>query len=264
MILIGERINGMFRDIREAIEKREPGPVAEWAKRQAQAGAHYLDISTGPAVAAEEQPAIVEWLVRTAQEAVGLPCCLDTVNPGAMEAGLRVHQGKAIINSTSADQERMDQFFPLAVRYGAAIIGLAMNERGVPKDAGDRLTLAMELVANADAHGIPMEDLFIDPLILPVNVAQEHAIEVLETIRQVKLLASPPPRTVVGLSNISQRARERSLINRTYLVMAMAAGLDAAILDVGDAALLDAIATANILLNREVYCDSFLKTFQKR
>jgi len=264
LILIGERINGMFRDIREAIEKRDPAPVAAWARRQAAAGAHYLDISTGPAAAAEDQPVIMEWLVRIAQEATALPCCLDTVNPDAMEAGLRVHQGKAILNSTSADQERMDRFFALAVRYDAAVIGLAMNEQGVPKDANDRLTLAMELVANADAHGVPMEDLFIDPLVLPVNVAQEHAVEVLETIRQVKLLASPPPRTVIGLSNISQRTRERSLINRTYLVMAMAAGLDAAILDVEDKALLDAVATASILLNREVYCDSFLKTFHQR
>ncbi|MBE0466717.1 MAG: dihydropteroate synthase [Candidatus Desulforudis sp.] len=264
MILIGERINGMFRDIREAIEKRDPDAVVRRAELQARAGAHYLDVSTGPAAAAEEQPAIMEWLVRTAQEATGLPCCLDTVNAEAVEAGLRVHQGKAIINSTSADQARMDLVFPLAVRYGAAVIGLAMNEQGVPKDADDRLALAMELVANGDVHGLAMEDLFVDPLILPVNVAQEHAVEVLETIRQVKLLASPPPRTVVGLSNVSQRTPERPLLNRTYLVMAMAAGLDAAILDVEDQALLEAAAAANVLLNREVYCDSFVKTFRKR
>ncbi len=264
MILIGERINGMFRDIREAIQERQSGPVAERARLQARAGAHYLDLSTGPAVDAGEQPAVMEWLVRVAQEATGLPCCLDSVNPEAIEAGLRVHRGKALINSTSADQERMDLLFPLAVRHGAAIIGLAMNQQGVPKDASDRLALAMELVANADAHGLPMEDLFVDPLVLPVNVAQDHAVEVLETIRQAKLLAAPPPRTVVGLSNISQRMIERSLINRTFLVMAMAAGLDAAILDVEDEALLDAAATANILLNREVYCDSFLKVFRKK
>jgi 5-methyltetrahydrofolate corrinoid/iron sulfur protein methyltransferase len=253
----------MFRDIREAVQERRPGPVAERARLQAGAGAHYLDLSTGPAVDAGEQPAVMEWLVRVAQEATGLPCCLDSVNPEAIEAGLRVHRGKALINSTSADQERMDILFPLALRYGAAIIGLAMNQQGVPKDASDRLALAMELVAGADAHGLPMEDLFIDPLVLPVNVAQDHAMEVLETIRQAKLLATPPPRTVVGLSNISQRMSERPLINRTFLVMAMAAGLDAAILDVEDEALLDAAATASILLNREVYCDSFLKVFRK-
>ncbi|MBC7105551.1 MAG: methyltetrahydrofolate cobalamin methyltransferase, partial [Firmicutes bacterium] len=231
---------------------------------QTKAGAHYLDVNTGPTVAPEEQPAVMEWLVKVAQEASPLPCCLDSTNPDAIEAGLKVHRGKAMINSTTADQWKMDIYFPMAAKYGAAIIGLAMNEKGVPKDANDRTALAMELVANADAHGIPMEDLYIDPLILPVNVAQDHCPEVLETIRQVKILASPAPRTVLGLSNVSQRCPERSLINRTYLVMAMTVGLDAAIVDVEDEALVDAAATANILLNKEIYCDGWLKTFRQR
>lgn len=263
MILIGERINGMFKDIREAIQRRNPDPIRDWARKQADAGAHFLDISTGPAIPAEEQPEALRWMVETAQETVDLPCCLDSVNPEAIRAGLVVHRGKAIINSTSADQARMDVLLPLAVEHKAAIIGLAMNEQGVPKDANDRLALAMEIVANADAHGLSTADLYIDPLVLPVNVAQEHGVEVLETLRQVKLLASPPPLTVVGLSNVSQRCPDRPLINRTFLVMAMACGLDAAILDVNDEALLDAGATAAILLNQEVYCDSYLKVFRK-
>jgi len=263
VILIGERINGMFRDIRAAIRERDPVPVADRARIQAAAGAHYLDINTGPDVDAAEAPEVMAWLVKVAQEACGLPCCIDSPHVEALRAGLAVHRGKAIINSTSAEQERMDVLFPLAVEFGAAIIGLAMNEKGVPKDASDRLALAMELVANADAHGLAMEDLFIDPLILPVNVAQEHAVEVLETIRQVRMLASPAPRTVIGLSNVSQGAPERSLINRTYLVMALAAGLDAAILNVEDKALMDAAATAEVLLNKEVYCDAFLRVFRK-
>jgi 5-methyltetrahydrofolate corrinoid/iron sulfur protein methyltransferase len=264
MILIGERINGMFKDVRNAILNRDPEPIKDLAIRQTKAGARYLDINTGPTVAPEEQPAVMEWLVKVAQEVSPLPCCLDSTNPDAIEAGLKVHRGKAMINSTTADQWKMDIYFPMAAKYGAAIIGLAMNEKGVPKDANDRIALAMELVANADAHGIPMEDLYIDPLILPVNVAQDHCPEVLEAIRQVKILASPPPRTVLGLSNVSQRCPERSLLNRTYLVMAMTAGLDAAIVDVEDEALVDAAATANILLNREIYCDAWLKTFRQR
>lgn len=264
MILIGERINGMFKDIREAIQARNSGSIEDWARKQAEAGAHYLDISTGPTVPAEEQPEVLRWMVETAQGVVDLPCCLDSVNPDTIRAGLAVHRGKAIINSTSADQECMDVLLPLAAEYQAAIIGLAMNEQGVPKDANDRLALAMEIVANADAHGLSTADLYIDPLVLPVNVAQEHVVEVLETLRQVKLLASPPPLTVVGLSNVSQRCPDRPLINRTFLVMAMACGLDAAILDVNDEPLVDAAATAGILLNREVYCDSYLKVFRKR
>jgi 5-methyltetrahydrofolate corrinoid/iron sulfur protein methyltransferase len=264
MILIGERINGMFKDVREAILNRDPEPVKRHAVLQTQCGARYLDVNTGPTVAAEDQPGVMEWLVKVTQEASLLPCCIDSTNPDAIEAGLRVHRGRAMINSTTADQEKMDIYLPMAAKYGAAIIGLALNEKGVPKDANDRLALAMEIVANADAHGIPMEDLYIDPLALPANVAQDHGPEVLETIRQVKLLASPAPRTVVGLSNISQRCPNRPLLNRTFLVMAIACGLDAAIADAEDNDLVDAAATANILMNKEIYCDSYLKTFRQR
>ncbi|MGO0123150.1 methyltetrahydrofolate cobalamin methyltransferase [Desulfothermobacter acidiphilus] len=263
MLLIGERINGMFRDIREAIQRRDPEPVRQRAISQTRGGARYLDINTGPAVTSEEQPAVMAWLVQVAQGASPLPCCLDSTNPEAIEAGLKVHRGKAIINSTTVEAWKMELYFPMAVKYGAALIGLTMNEKGVPKDANDRLALAMELVAHADAYGLPMEDLFIDPLVLPVNVGQDHGPEVLETIRQVKLLASPPPRTVVGLSNISQGCPHRPLINRTFLAMAMACGLDAAIADVEDEELVNVAATANLILNREVYCDSYLKTFRQ-
>jgi 5-methyltetrahydrofolate corrinoid/iron sulfur protein methyltransferase len=169
-----------------------------------------------------------------------------------------------MINSTSADQWKMDIYFPMAKKYNAAIIGLAMNEKGVPKSAADRVALAMEIVVNADAHGIPMEDLYIDPLMLPCNVAQDHGPEVLEAIRQIKTLAAPPPRTTLGLSNSSQRCTNRHLINRTFLIMCMAAGLDSAIADLEDQELLDAVAAANILLNKDIYCDSFLKTFRQR
>lgn len=264
MILIGERINGMFKDIREAILNRDPEPIRYWAKRQFERCAAFLDINTGPTVDTKDQPAVMEWLVKIVQETVDLPCCLDSTNPEAIEAGLAVHKGKALINSTTADQRQMDIYMPMAVKYGAAIIGLAMNEKGVPKSAADRAALAMEIVVNADANGIPMEDLYIDPLVLPCNVAQEHGPEVLEALRQIKLLAAPPPKTTMGLSNVSQRCADRHLLNRTFLVMSMAAGLDSAIVDLEDDALLDAVAAARVLLNKEVYCDSFTKTFRQR
>ncbi|MEW5897905.1 MAG: methyltetrahydrofolate cobalamin methyltransferase [Bacillota bacterium] len=264
MILIGERINGMFKDIREAILNRDPEPIRYWAKRQYERCAAFLDINTGPTVDAKDQPAVMEWLVKIAQETVDLPCCLDSTNPEAIEAGLAVHKGKALINSTTADQWKMDIYMPMAAKYGAAIIGLAMNEKGVPKSAADRAALAMEIVVNADANGIPMEDLYIDPLVLPCNVGQEHGPEVLEALRQIKMLADPPPKTTMGLSNVSQRCADRHLLNRTFLVMSMAAGLDSAIVDLDDDALLDAVAAANILLNKDIYCDSFTKTFRQR
>lgn len=263
MILIGERINGMFKDIREAILTRNPGPVKYWARQQQKLCASYLDINTGPTIESKDQPAAIEWLVRTAQEAAPLPCCIDSTNPEAIEAGLAVHRGRALINSTTADQWKMDLYMPMAVKYGAGLIGLTMNEKGVPKNAAERAALALEIVVNADLSGIPMEDLFIDPLVLPCNVGQEHGPEVLEAIRQIKMLADPPPRTTMGLSNVSQKCADRHLLNRTFLVLSMAAGLDSAIVDLDDEELLNAIAAASVLLNKDIYCDSFARTYRQ-
>lgn len=262
--IIGERINGLFKDIREAIKARDPKVIQDWAIKQAAGGAYWLDINTGPIPTEEEQAEIMAWLVKTAQEAVDLPVAIDSTSVLAIEAGLKVAKGKALINSTTAEQHKMDSLFPLAAKYNAAIIGLCMNEKGVPKDCDSRVALAMELVANADGHGIPTNDLYLDPLILPVNVAQDHVTEVLETLRQVKLLANPAPKTTIGLSNVSQKSPDRPLINRTFLAMAMSAGLDSAIMDANDDALVDTAATSAVLLNQTIYCDSYIKLFRQR
>jgi len=262
--IIGERINGLFKDIREAIAARDPKPLQDWAVKQAEKGAYWLDVNTGPIASKEEQAEIMAWMVKVVQEVTDLPCCIDTTNIAAMEEGLKVHKGKAMINSTTAEQAKMDAIFPLAAKYNAAVVALAMNEKGVPKSADDRTALAMELVANADGYGIPMQDLYIDPLVLPVNVAQEHGPEALEALRQVKLLSNPSPKTTVGLSNISQKAPNRPLINRTFLAMAMVCGLDSAVMDADDDDLVDTAATASIILNQSIYCDSYLKIFRQK
>lgn len=262
--IIGERINGLFLDIREAIKNKDPKPIRDWAIKQAEGGSYWLDVNTGPVASKEEQAEIMAWLVKTTQEAVDLPCCIDTTNWAAMEAGLKVHKGKAMINSTTAEMAKMEVLFPMAANYGAAIVALTMNEKGVPKSAEDRIALAMELVAYADGYGIPMQDLYIDPLVLPVNVAQDHGPEVLEALRQVKLLANPAPKTTCGLSNISQKAPNRPLINRTFLAMAMVCGLDSAVMDADDKDLVDTAATASIILNQSIYCDSYLKVFRQK
>lgn len=257
MILIGERINGLFKDVGNAIRERNPEPIRVLAMAQARAGARFLDINTGPAV--DDPENIMGWLVETVQEAVDTPLAIDTPNIKALEAGLKAHKGRALINSTTGERSKLEAILPLAREYNAYVIGLAMNEKGVPKDSSDRCAIAMEIVAAADEFGIPTSDLFIDPLILPVAYAQAHGPEVLETLRQVKFLSDPAPRTVVGLSNVSQGTKVRGLINRTFLAMAMACGLDAAIADVTDSDIVDVAATASILLNQEVYCESYLK-----
>jgi 5-methyltetrahydrofolate corrinoid/iron sulfur protein methyltransferase len=263
MEIIGERINGMFRDIREAIQAKDKKPVQAWAVRQTDNGASWLDINTG--AGAEDQMAAMKWLINTVQEAVDTPLSLDSTNYDIIEEGLKLCKRPALINSCHADRYKIERVFPMAVKYNAKVIGLAMSEEsGIPKNAENRVALAMELVAAADEFGLPLEDLYIDPLILPVNVAQDHAVEAMETLRQVKLLSDPAPKTVVGLSNVSQRCQNRKILNRTMLVMLMACGLDSAIADACDDDLMEAAATARILMNKEIYCDSYISLFKTR
>ncbi len=262
MILIGERINGMFRDVGRSIKEGDKGPIHEWALKQVKAGADYLDLNVGPA--SDNPVKAMEWLVETVQEVTDCPFSLDSTNYDAIEAGLALCKRPALINSVPADRPKLERVLPMAKKYGAAVIGLAMDSKGIPKNSENRLALAMEIVAAAMEFEVPLEDLFIDPLILPVNVAQDHAPEVLETIRQVKMLSDPAPKTVVGLSNVSQKCVNRPLVDRTFLAMAMACGLEAAILNVCDDELIATVATARIILNKDIYCDSFVKVYKGR
>ncbi|MBT9171704.1 MAG: 5-methyltetrahydrofolate:corrinoid/iron-sulfur protein co-methyltransferase [Syntrophomonadaceae bacterium] len=262
MFIIGERINGSFQDIARAIREQDPRPVQAWVRKQEAAGARYLDLNTGPA--AREPLKAMRWLVEVAQEASTLSLSLDSSNYEVIEAGLEVCRRPALINSVPAEEPKMQCVFPLAKKYKAAVIGLTMNERGIPKDAESRLALAMELVLAADSCGLSPDDLYLDPLVLPCNVGQNHGPEVMQTLRQIKLLSNPPPRTVVGLSNISQGTGNRQLINRTFAVMAVACGLDAAIADATDGQLMEAVATARIIMNLDIYCDSYVELYRKQ
>lgn len=262
MEIIGERINGMFKDIKEAIITGDPTAVKNWAIKQTEMGAAYLDISVG--ASAEKPYEAFKFLIEAAQSVVDTPLCLDSTDYDLIEEGLKLCRVPALINSCHADRYKIERVFPMAVKYGAKVIGLAMSEEsGIPKTSDARIALAMELVAAADEFGLPMEHLYIDPLLLPVNVAQDHFPEALETLSQIKLMADPPPKTTCGLSNTSQRCQHRKIINRTALVLLMAHGLDSAIADANDVELMDAAATARIMLNKEIYCDSYADLYKK-
>ena len=262
MEIIGERINGMFKDIKQAIIDKNPEPVKEWARKQTMTGASFLDVNTG--ASAENPSEALKFLIEAAQSVVDTPLSLDSTDYDLIEEGLKICRVPALINSCHADRHKIERVFPMAIKYNAKVIGLTMSEEsGIPKTADTRVELAMELVAAADEFGLPMENLYIDPLILPVNVAQDYFVEAMETVRQVKFMADPPPKTICGLSNVSQRCGDnRRLINRTALVMLMAAGIDSAIADACDEELMDAAATARVMLNKEIYCDSYAGLFK--
>jgi len=197
-------------------------------------GADALEVNIGPQK--REGPQIMEWMVDTIQEVVDVTLCLDTTNLSAMEAGLKRVKKQAIVNSTSAEPARLQDVPPLAAKYNAKLIALTMG-KSIPVEADMRVAIALEqLVPRIMEVGIPMDQVFMDPLILTVSGMQEYCPEAIETIRFLKQISDPPPMTLAGLSNVSNGVpkENRSLISATYAVMLLAAGLDAAIVDARD------------------------------
>lgn len=229
MLIIGENITIGTEEVQEAIAERDAETIQRKAVSQVEHGAGVLDLNIGPQK--RHGVEVMGWIVDAVQEVVDVPLCLDTTNAAALEAGLKRCEKQAMINSTSAEPERLENIMPLAAKYNAKVIALTM-EKTIPATTEGRAELAMEvLIPKAMELGIPMEDLYLDPLVLTVQGMQDYAPQTLEALRYFKQMADPPPMTVVGLSNISNDVpwEQRSLINRTYLVMLMAAGLDSAI-----------------------------------
>jgi len=268
MIAIGERINGMFTDVKDAIAAKDPAPVISLAKRQTEAGAAYLDINVGTAAA--DQAGTIQWLVEVAQKAVPTPLCLDSQKPDVIRAGLSVCDTArgVLLNSTplnkKSDPEVLAKYVEMAHSCNGSLIALTMDREGVPQSTDRRVEIAAEILTRCMEAGITPDRLFIDPIILPVNVpgAQAQPTHILAAIDQIRLMSDPPPHITMGLSNLSQGTAERSLINRTFLAMAMSHGADSAIVDVLDTDLVDVVATVEMLMNKQIYSDSFLKAYR--
>ena len=236
MILIGESINVMSKTIGPALKERNPKPIQELAKAEVEVGMDYLDINIGPARKAGDE--LMEWVVKTVQEVTDKPLSLDTTNPVALEAGLKVHKGKALINSISL--ARMDEELPLAKKYDAYMIGLLWGREGMPRDANERGMIAAELMYKADEMGIPNEDIWFDPIVTPaVNVDTNQVKPCLEFMSMLGDIA-PGCKSTVGLSNISNGTPThlRPYLNRTYLMMLLKYGLYSAIVDAFDSELI--------------------------
>src|SRR3989338_7624374 len=245
MFIIGELINGMYKDIGKSIQAKDKTVIQKKALEQIKAGSDALDVNCGPA--SKDPLNDIQWLVQIIQEVTDRPLAIDSSRPQVIEAGLKASKNRAIINSTTADEEKLEILVPLAIKYNAKLIGLTISKKGIPQ--------------NKDQ---PIEDLYLDPIVMPVNVAQAQMKDILESLREFKIISEPPPKTVVGLSNVSQGTGQRGLVNRTFLIMAVACGLDAAILDPLDKELVDSAITSDLILNKQIYCDSFLDAYRKK
>ncbi len=256
MIVVGERINGTAKRVREALVARDTELIVREARAQADAGADYIDVNAG--TEPDREPDDVVWLVETVQGAVERPVCIDSANPKALEAGLDAHRGQALLNSASAEEERMESVMGLARTYSARVVCLTLDDTGLPKTAEQRVAIAQRLVEAAEAAGIPREDIFIDPLARAVGVENEQGAAFLDAVGEIRR-SLPGLHVICGLSNVSFQMPARRLLNRTFLAMAMARGLDAAIVDPLDGGLMAAARAAETLLGLDDMCLGYIQ-----
>ncbi len=230
MKIIGENIHIISPRVKQALAERDLRFFQDLAVRQVEAGADVVDLNIGRQKKVGVE--IMTWLVKGIQEVVNVPLSLDTTDLAAIEAGLKIAKNQCIVNSSSAEEERLAAVPPLAKKYNAKLIALTMGKGSIPVSAEERVNIALEkLIPRAMELDIAMEDLLIDPLVLTVSGCQEYCPECVEAVRILKVAGDPPPMTNVGLTNVSNQVpyKMRPLINRTYCVMLMAAGADYAI-----------------------------------
>jgi 5-methyltetrahydrofolate corrinoid/iron sulfur protein methyltransferase len=232
MRIIGENIHILSPKVKEALANRDKKFFQESAVRQVEAGAWAVDLNVGPQKKLGHE--ILPWLVDAVQEVVDVPLSLDTTNLTAIEAACEIVKNQPFINSTSAEPERLEKVPLVAKKYNTRLVALTMESEGIPVSADARVNIALEkLLPRAEEVGLPISDMFIDPLVLTVSGCQQYVPECIEAVRILQVAGDPPPGVVVGLSNVSNAVPNemRPLINRVYCVMLMGAGLSTCIAD---------------------------------
>ncbi|MBN2442878.1 MAG: dihydropteroate synthase [Spirochaetales bacterium] len=259
MILIGERINAGFKDIKEAIVNKDGDVIKKWAKIQADAKATYLDVNMGTA---SKDPETLCWMIEQVQSVTDLPISIDNNKPDILKEAIPVCKKPPIVNSTTAEMAKLDTLLPIVADHDASIIGLSMDETGSPPNVEKRLENAGKIFEKILEYNIPPEHLFLDPIVMPLKYKQDQASSILEATAQFRFFSDPPCHIVCGLSNVSIGAKHKQLLNRIFCTMLIANGLDAVILDVTDKELVHAILTAELIMNKQIYADSYIEAFE--
>ncbi|MFH0839648.1 MAG: dihydropteroate synthase [Candidatus Omnitrophota bacterium] len=258
-IKIGERINSSRETIARALSTKDEAFIRREARLQKEAGAHMLDVNC--AFNTKNEPSDMEWLVSLVQDETGLPLSIDSPNPDAIEAGLRKHKGKALINSITLEKDRADAILPLVKKYKASVIVLAMDGKAMPHNAAGRLDMAKNAVSLLAAHGVEKDDLYIDPLVRPISSEPDQALEVIKSVGLIK--SATGAKLTCGLSNISFGLPDRSMLNAVFLAMMLSAGLDAAILDPLNKKINAILRASSALLGEDEFCMEYIKSHRE-
>ena len=259
--VVGERINPTGKKrFQQALRENDMNYVLEQAVSQVEAGAQILDVNVGaPGV---DEPALMEQVVKALQSVVSLPLQLDSSHAEALERGLRVYNGKPIVNSVNGEPEVLEKILPLCKKYGAAVVGLAIDKRGIQPKAEDRVAVARRIKEAALAVGIPQEDIYIDCLTLTASAQQQDVLATVEALHTCKTELGV--RTILGVSNISFGLPCRTYLNTTFLTMAMYAGLDLAIMNPSSEEMMAAVYAYNVLINRDPQSTKYIERYANR
>jgi cobalamin-dependent methionine synthase I len=259
MRMIGEKINGTRQRVAQAIEERDAAVIRDLAVKQAEAGATWLDVNAGTYPSREPDDLI--WLVETIQSVVEVPLCLDSANPQALATAIQVVERTPMINSINGEPQRLAGILPLVAEHGCQVIALAMDDKGIPETCEQRMEVACKVMEATRASGVPDGNVYVDPLAMTLAANTESALITLDTIRAIRR-EFPDAHLTMGLSNISFGLPARSHINRAFLTLALAAGLDCAILDPLDGKMRAALVAAELVLGHDRHCLKYTRAYR--
>lgn len=262
MIIIGELINASRKRIANAIKSADTKTIQAIALEEREGGANFIDVNAG--IFEDKEVEYLPWLVKTVQDAVDGPCCIDSPDPRALEAAIEVHRGDTppLINSISLESERFEKVLPLVRGTDFNIVALCMSDTGMPEETDDRLAIAEELITKLVQNNVKMSNIYIDALVQPVSTNGLFGMQYLKAVEAISR-RFPEVHTICGLSNISFGLPKRKLLNRTFASMAIANGQDAFICDPLDRRLMSDIFAAEALVGRDEYCEKYLNAFRE-
>jgi cobalamin-dependent methionine synthase I len=259
MIIVAEKINTSRKRIEDAVRNRDSAFIIKVAREQAEAGAHFIDVNAGTFV--EQETDCLCWLVETVQSEVDLPLALDSPSPKALSEAIKRHRGEPMINSISLEEDRFRDLLPVITSHPCHVVALCMSQTSMPTSVEERVDVGSELIKKLTGAGIPLERIYVDPLIQPVSVDTNMALAALGAIKQI-MQDFPGVNTICGLSNISFGLPERRIINRYFLTLCISYGLSAVILDPTDKQLMTALLTTEMLVGRDEYCQDYIEAYQ--
>lgn len=264
MLVIGECINASNRTVGDAIVGRDREFIENITKAQVEAGADFIDVNVGVGQGTQGQEIeSIEWLIETVQAVTDKPLTIDSDVPGIIEAALRKYRGEMVmINSVTAEPERLESIGHMAAKRKALLVALAMDSKGIPDTVEGRLQACEIILTRLTSMGMAAEQIFFDPLVLPIAVDSSQGLVTLKTIEQIKA-RYPVAKTVMGLSNISFGLPSRRLVNRAFLLMAAYAGLEAAILDPRDDKTMSLVRIGDMLIDKDTLCKNYIKAYRQ-